>query len=96
MVRDLEKMENRETDCTSTNGITNNRTGYQRRNVFFEPSLESKKLEIEHILQRMRISFRMGKPAIMGSHRVNFTYALNDQNRKNNLKSLKSLLGNHY
>ena len=92
MDKELEKMGNREPGCTSTNGKLYSRTGYLRRNDFFELTLESRQLDIEHILQRIRILFRMCKPVIMGSHRVNFTSDLNDQNRKNNLESLKSLL----
>ena len=40
----------------------------------------------------MREVFKNGRPAIIGTHRVNFMGSLDENNRKNNLRQLKMLL----
>ena len=37
-------------------------------------------------------AFKNNKPAIVGSHRINFIGSLNEQNRTNNLGMLKNIL----
>jgi hypothetical protein len=64
---------------------------YLVRNAFFEPSLTKHKT-IEETLQRIEIAFRWKKPAIIGSHRLNFIGYINQRNRDTNLKLFTSLL----
>lgn len=65
---------------------------YQRRNVFFEPSLKVGKDFQGIALNRISKAFQLGKPAIIGSHRVNYVGMYNEQLRNSNLNSLGSIL----
>jgi len=65
---------------------------YLVRNAFFEPSLTKGINTIEICLKRIELAFRWKKPAIIGSHRVNFIGSINEENRTNNLKILRDLL----
>jgi hypothetical protein len=65
---------------------------YLIRNAFFEPSLEPDKDWVTDCLKRINIAFRWGKPAIIGSHRLNFIGAIHEENRTKNLMLLKTLL----
>jgi hypothetical protein len=65
---------------------------YFVRNTFFEPSLDSKKDWVSDCLNRINIAFQCKKPAIIGSHRLNYIGALEEQNRTKNLVQLKTLL----
>lgn len=62
------------------------------RNAFFEPSLTKLNDSIGECLRRIEIAFRWMKPAIISSHRINYVGALNEENRRNNLKLLDELL----
>jgi hypothetical protein len=62
------------------------------RNCFFEPSLDPGFNWVDDCLRRMKIIFLWGKPAIIGSHRINFIGSLNEENRKKNLKALEFML----
>jgi hypothetical protein len=74
-------------------GQTNKyRQTYLVRNAFFEPSLEGEKDVVSNCLSRIQTAFRWKKPAIIGSHRINFIGSLVKTNRANNLKLLDSLL----
>ena len=64
---------------------------YLTRNAFFEPALDQKK-SIDETLKRIDLAFRWNKPAIIGSHRVNYIGYLNIKNRDENLVLLKELL----
>ena len=64
---------------------------YLTRNAFFEPALDSIK-SIDETLKRIDLAFRWNKPAIIGSHRVNYIGYLNIKNRDENLVLLKELL----
>lgn len=64
---------------------------YISRNCFFETSHQGKDW-INSCLGEMTIAFRMKKPAIISSHRVNYIGGLNPKNRENGLRQLKSLL----
>jgi hypothetical protein len=68
---------------------------YLVRNAFFEPSLFSLKIKdpVDHCLNQIKTAFRMNKPAIICSHRINYVGFLNVENRDNSLKLLKELLG---
>lgn len=68
------------------------RNSLQLRNVFFEPSLTSSNQVVEEALKRIDIAFKMKKPAIISTHRLNFIGSLNSANRERNLRDLKILL----
>lgn len=65
---------------------------YLVRNAFFEPSLRPDYDWISDCLNRIRIAFRWGKPAIIGSHRINFIGSIHEENRTKNLVLFKNLL----
>jgi hypothetical protein len=62
------------------------------RNVTFEPSFGSTPALVNKCLSEISIAFRMKKPAIICSHRINFVGFLDNRNRDNNLKLLQNLL----
>lgn len=63
------------------------------RNVFFEPSLIKNGQEsVNHCIKRIDFAFKTFKPAIIGSHRLNFMGSLVEKNRTENLKNFKVLL----
>ena len=75
------------------------------RNVVFEPSdgnykvtgsnadlVETASKSVERALVEIAAAFRMGKPAIISSHRVNFCGFAEERNRKIGLSGLRSLL----
>ncbi|MCK5691811.1 MAG: hypothetical protein KAI08_03150 [Bacteroidales bacterium] len=62
------------------------------RNAFFEPSLTKLSDPVGEVLNRIQIAFRWNKPAVIGSHRINFMGSLDEQNRKKNLQLLDDLL----
>lgn len=64
---------------------------YLTRNAFFEPAVE-KNYSVETTLRRISLAFKYKKPAIIGSHRLNFVGCINNKNRDNNLKHLKILI----
>lgn len=72
---------------SAQNGI-----GYLVRNVLFEPSSDLKRDWVLSAIKEIEKSFRMRKPAIIDTHRVNYMGSLNDQNRDNNLKLLDLLI----
>lgn len=65
---------------------------YLVRNVFFEPSLEPQKNWISDCLKRIDVAFKCKKPAIIGSHRLNYIGFIDEKNRNQNLVLLKQLL----
>ena len=68
---------------------------YITRNCFFEPSgmkLSSNTDWVNNCLKEVETAFRWGKPAIISTHRVNYTGFLSPQNRANGLKQLHDLL----
>lgn len=69
---------------------------YLVRNVFFEPTLVPGLDVVGECLQRIELAFFWGKPAIIGSHRVNFIGSLDETNRTRNLKLLKQLLSEKF
>ena len=66
--------------------------GYQIRNAFFEPALHQHKDQVGQTLFRMEQAFRMNKPAIICSHRINFSGGLNPKNRMESLAQLEDLI----
>jgi hypothetical protein len=65
---------------------------YFTRNCFFEPALNPGYNWIQDCIRRIRIIFFWGKPAIIGTHRINFMGSLNEENRKQNLNDFSVLL----
>jgi len=67
---------------------------YSVRNAIFEPSMFSVGIKdpVSQCLTEMNIAFRMCKPAVITSHRINFVGFLDSNNRDRNLKMLNELL----
>ncbi|TCP58777.1 hypothetical protein EV663_11743 [Rhodovulum bhavnagarense] len=67
---------------------------YLTRNAFFEPSLsQAPRMDVvDQCLRDIRAAFRMGKPAIISIHRINFCGFVDEKNRDENLKALRELL----
>ena len=63
-----------------------------RRNCRFEPARDKNFDWINYCLAEMEIAFRWGKPAVISSHRENFTGSIFEENRVENLKKLEMLL----
>lgn len=66
---------------------------YLVRNAFFEPTLLPGFDSVNDCMNRIDIAFNRSKPAIIGSHRLNFIGYINPENRSKNLKLLSELLG---
>ena len=65
---------------------------YLVRNVQFEPSTDSSKDWVDAAMHQIKLAFRMSKPAIICSHRLNYVGRLDQSNRDSNLTSLIALL----
>jgi hypothetical protein len=65
---------------------------YLVRNCFFEPAIYPY-IDITSLcLKRMNIAFKLGKPAVICTHRLNYTGGLLVKNRNHGLYELKRLL----
>lgn len=64
---------------------------YWRRNCTFEP-YKGTKNPIDRCLEEIEIAFRCGKPAVINSHRINFTSRISKEHRDLSLQSLNDLL----
>jgi len=62
------------------------------RNVSFEPSNNPSLDWVSSAFHEIECAFRWNKPAIIGSHRVNFIGSINPENRKRNLILLNELI----
>lgn len=65
---------------------------YTVRNVFFEPSLYHNNDWVDEAMSRIAIAFLWKKPAIIGSHRLNYISSIDPMNGEQNLRSLGRLL----
>jgi len=65
---------------------------YFVRNCLFEPSLNTNIDWVSKCMGSIDIAFKWGKPAIIGTHRINFSGRLDTEQRDNNLKLLEQLL----
>ena len=65
---------------------------YWRRNATFEPSRNQNLDSIDSCLAEIEIAFRFGKPAVINTHRVNFSGGISEKNRDLTLFKLKELL----
>lgn len=64
---------------------------YWRRNCSFEP-YKSENYSIENCLKEIDIAFRCSKPAVISSHRINYTSRIDKKHRDKNLELLDGLL----
>ncbi len=64
------------------NQVTKYNQKYLVRNVNFEPSTKENFDWVANALKEIAISFALGKPAIVSSHRLNFISSLNPSNEK--------------
>jgi hypothetical protein len=64
---------------------------YAVRNCIFEPSLGDD-AALDTCMQQIATSFRWGKPAVVGSHRLNYIGFIDPRNRDTNLRLLGDLL----
>ena len=65
---------------------------YTVRNCLFEPSIYPNIDWLSTCLRQINTAFFWGKPAIIGTHRVNFIGSLVEKNRKDNLRIFSELL----
>lgn len=66
---------------------------YLTRNAYFEPCLLPDDTDhIGYCMKRMEIAFKMKKPAIIASHRLNYIGGIHSENRDRNLKIFRDLL----
>lgn len=65
---------------------------YWRRNCKFDPIHDYNIDWADRCLEEIRIAFRMHKPAVISSHRVNFIGTIKPENRDINLPKLATLL----
>lgn len=65
---------------------------YFIRNGLFEPSLNKNLDWVDKCLESIEIAFKWNKPAIIGTHRLNFIGSIIPENREANLKLFDKLL----
>ena len=65
---------------------------YLVRNALFEPSLSPNIDSVDRCLSDIAMAFRMKKPAIISSHRINYVGFIDSRNRDKNLISLKKTI----
>lgn len=65
---------------------------YTVRNVLFEPALNHSIDWVDKAMESIAIAFFWGKPAVIGSHRINYVGGLSEENRANTLMQLDELL----
>lgn len=65
---------------------------YLTRNSLFEPNKPDKSVNLEGCLKNIHYAFKWNKPAVISSHRTNYTSSLNTNNRNKSLKQLDLLL----
>lgn len=65
---------------------------YLIRNTLFEPTITRKTNDIEICLKQIDNAFKLNKPAVISSHRLNYIGSIFEENRDRNLNTLKVLL----
>lgn len=65
---------------------------YHRRNAKFEPFQQD--YSRDRTLSEIRAALRMGKPAIISSHRINYVGSLEQEHRDFSLRELRAILKN--
>lgn len=64
----------------------------QVRNVSFEPSLNQNYDWVNNVARQIEIAFKLNKPAIISTHRLNYISSINSDNSSHNLKLLQNLI----
>ena len=64
---------------------------YLTRNAYFEPT-SNPQMGADACLKNIEQAFRLNKPAVISTHRLNFIGAIRPENRDNNLRAFSSLL----
>lgn len=75
-----------------TKKFKNKSIGFLRRNVFFEPSYTKENYRLDIAMQKIAMAFKAKKPAIIGTHRINYVGVHSERNRDQNLILLRELL----
>lgn len=65
---------------------------YNIRNCVFEPSINQNLDWVDKVLARMKVSFLLGKPAVINTHRINFVGFIEEENKVQSLRKLDELL----
>jgi|SRR5690554_1436526 len=65
---------------------------YWRRNATFEPYKNQQHNHVASCLKEIAIAFRCGKPAVINSHRINYTSRISKENRDLSLAKLNELI----
>ena len=73
-------------------GQKESKNTYLIRNCLFEPAINNKIDWVDACMESIRVAFFWNKPAIIGSHRINFSGGIDPKNRETNLELLDSLL----
>ena len=71
---------------------TNTNLIYLVRNCTFEPSKSKNNNYWQKTLRQVERSFKLNTPAIISTHRINYTGSINENIRSNSLKQLDTLL----
>ena len=74
------------------NGQQKNEIIYLSRNGLFEPSVYENVDWVSKCMESISVAFKWNKPAVIGTHRINFIGSLVEQNRTKNLEKLEILL----
>lgn len=74
------------------NGQTKNDSLYLSRNGLFEPSVYANVDWVSKCMESITVAFKWNKPAVIGTHRINFVGSLVEENRTANLEKLNQLL----
>jgi len=65
---------------------------YWRRNCSFEPYKDQNQDHVVSCLKEIEIAFKCGKPAVINSHRINYTSRIDENHRNQSLVLLDDLL----
>lgn len=74
------------------NGQYNGGLYYLSRNGLFEPSINENINWVDKCLESIEVAFRWNKPAVIGTHRINYIGSLNLKNSTSSLKQMDELL----
>ena len=79
------------TNFTFRQKIQKGKLNFYIRNCAFEPT-DNSYASIHSTMKQIAAAFRWNKPAIISTHRVNFTGGINKENRDKGVKELQALL----
>ncbi len=75
-----------------TFGLQTNGLFYSVRNVFFEPCITNQNNLIKNAIQQIGMAFLFNKPAVICTHRVNYTGRISEANRTYGIQQLEKLI----